>query len=373
MMSDNVRISLATIREGEQHLRTCFSVGQAEVIACMANEVGVDFIEVGFPAASRLCERRAAHLCALPLRAQTVAMARSDERDVNAALQCGADWVSVVVHLANQAPVEEPMSLVHLCEQLERISDLVHGANRKLKVAVEDAFRMDSGRVVQFVGAAHSLADRIGCADTSGFALPGEVAGLICRLREITDASIEVHCHNDFGLALANTLAAVEAGASVAAASALGLGERVGITSLAQLVSVLSVRYGFEGRWDLNAAVRLEHVVSEFSGVPIPSTAPIVGAGAFVHKAGLHQHQVLQDPTLCEPADPSLWGLRRAFIYSHLASRKAVECLLVELGVDEGARPQAADRLWQLLKKDGCIALSRSDVLALLRAWNVLP
>ena len=173
--------------------------------------------------------------------------------------------------------------------------------------------------------------DRISIADTVGAMTPMKMYDLIHRFQSNIRVELNVHCHNDLGLATANALAAYEAGVTLIDVSVNGLGERAGITPLSELCLALHSLYGVKNNWKLELVRKLSQIVSEFSGIDVLPTRPIVGENAFVHNAGLHVSAVLNDPVHYEVFPAEIVGRNREFILYKMASIQTIKHKLQQM------------------------------------------
>jgi 2-isopropylmalate synthase len=176
-------------------------------------------------------------------------------------------------------------------------------------------------------------ADRISIADTVGAMTPSKMYDLIRRLKSDLDVELNVHCHNDLGLATANALAAYEAGATMIDVSVNGLGERVGISSLSEICLALHCMYNVENNWKLEMLPHISQKVSEFSGMNISHNTPITGENAFLHNAGLHVAAVLNDPQHYEVFPAELVGRKRNFVLDKMASMQTIKQKLEQMNI----------------------------------------
>ncbi len=218
----------------------------------------------------------------------------------------------------------------------------------KVRYTPEDTIRSHFESVVQVSSRAISAgADRISVADTVGAASPGKMGEFIKTLIKRTGAKINVHCHNDLGLALANSLAAYENGAALIDTCVNGLGERAGITSLAELVMALKVHYGIDKGWKLDMLPLLSDKVEEFSGLRVASNAPIIGDNAFAHNAGLHVSAALLKPSFYEIFSAEIVGRVRRFELDKLSGRDLLDDVLSRNGIslNDRQRSDLMDRI----------------------------
>ena len=226
-----------------------------------------------------------------------------------------------------------------------------HAFNHGLKVRFtpEDATRSDPHFLIQACRIAYEAgADRVSIADTVGMLTPSGMQGFVKFMQRHLGNSvgIDVHCHNDLGLAAANALAGLEAGANCVHATVNGLGERTGITGLEEISVALTVVYGLDLGFKLDMLPKIAQFVERASGVVVGQQAVVVGDYAFSHKAGVHSAGVLANPKTYEIFSPELVGRRRQILVDRYAGKKAVEEKLKELGITVND-----DQLSKIVKK----------------------
>ncbi len=340
-----IRVLDSTLREGEQAPGVYFSPHTKLAIVDLLDEIGVDVIEAGHPRVSREIATVLESMGRRNLRATVGAHARSNEEDVRLALDCGAGFVGVFFCVSDGR-----MSGVHGME-IEACIDLIGGVIRRAREArpeieirytPEDAVRSPFDNVLRASAAAlEAGADIISVADTTGLMVPGTdncMFEYVSRLRRELESlghkpEIAVHCHDDRGLALANALGAIRAGATLVDASVLGLGERAGIVDLAMLLSVLQEQ-GL-GSYRLERLPELYELVAQQAQVPIPPTRPIVGANAFTHCAGVHTQAALSNPLHYQSLDPARFGRESEICLDHMAGQASLRHALAQAGVKE--------------------------------------
>lgn len=331
----------STLREGEQTPGVYFRLDAKLEIARRLDEFGIDFIEAGHPRVSEEIRRSVHGIANLGLDANVLAHSRALTSDIDLARACDVDWVGIFFSVRDKAleerfrkNLDEAVSLVQECVTYAK----AHGL--KVRYTPEDTVRSPWENVVRVARAAvEAGADRISVADTVGVMTPTKMFNFITRLQQQIRVPLNVHCHNDLGLAVANGLAAVEAGAALVDVTINGLGERAGITDLAQLTTALALQYGHRDRWRLHMLPQLSRLVEDASGTPVPVQAPIVGENAFRHNAGLHVAAVMMNPDHYESIPASLVGRRRSIVVDRFAGLPTLEYKCHELGLD-AARPE---------------------------------
>jgi homocitrate synthase len=327
----------STLREGEQYAGAHFSTEQKLELVMGLDAFGAEYIEMTSPAASPQSELDLRAVVAARPRAHILTHTRCRIDDVDRALDCGVDGVNVLFatsRVLRQA--SHGRTLAEVTEVGCQVVEHVRRAGREVRFSCEDAFRTDLEDILAVYRAVDSChPDRVGVADTVGIATPRQVEKLVAAVRREVHADIEFHGHNDTGCAVANALAALEAGATHVDTTVLGIGERNGIASLSGLVA----RVGTVAP-ELVEAYRLEHLpaldarVARMLEISVPFNAPITAQFAFTHKAGLHSNAVLRDPRSYEVLRPERFGLNRRILHGHrLVGRNAIRSRASSLGL----------------------------------------
>jgi len=319
-----------TIREGQQHGEVSFTFEQAVWLAGLLDAFGVDLIEVGHPVISDQDRRTAKAICRAGLNAQTLAHARATREDVEAAAAVGAQWVGIFAGVND-------LSLRHKLRRdraaaLSAIQEAVRRAKALglwVRFTCEDASRTPLPRVIEVFKLARAAgADRLSYADTVGIMTPASMRVTMRQLRRRFGNILHAHCHNDFGLATANALAAIEGGAIGVDVSIEGIGERCGIAPLAEVALGLTQLFHVKASWKLSRLAELSAALHSCLGAQEAiDTRPIVGRYACAHKAGLHIAASVESPEAYEPFSPELVGQRRQFLLSRLTGAKAKTAL----------------------------------------------
>ena len=346
----------STLREGSQTVGVAFTLEQKVTIAGHLVRVGVEEVEVGIaspldrdlPALVARC-RREAGVARLGL------WCRCREEDIACALRLAPDVLSLSV----------PVSDLHIAAKLNlgraAVLEMVARAVAKARVAapylslgLEDATRADPAFLREIVRiACESGVDRIRIADTVGVATPGSIAALVGELRPFA-VEIGVHMHNDFGMATANAIAALEAGAHWADVTVLGLGERAGNSRLEEVAGYLALQGGRS--YATTLFPELAHLAADCAGRTIEPHQPVIGAGIFACETGLHLAGLAKDPRTYEPYEPILVGARRQLSYGAKVGRQGVAERLRQLGLhcQEAQLGRLADSF-----RTQCLALGR--------------
>lgn len=358
-----IQILDSTLREGEQTPGVYFDGHIKLAIAELLDHIGVDIIEAGHPMVTPEIFEAIRQISDHHLKAMIGAHSRSLEADINMALECGVDFLGIFYCVSDGR-------LNHIFKKelntaIDQISGVIKYAKNinpdlLIRYTPEDTVRSNFENVVEAaIASVQAGADIISIADTTGFMVPGSENNMydyICRLREKFDRhdlspKIAVHCHNDRGLALANALDGIRAGAEIIDVSVLGLGERAGIVDLAQLLIITGTEYGEKTNLNLQKLPELYKLVSKYSGIPIPAHFPVMGKNAFTHCAGVHTHAALINPSHYQSLDPSIVRRKMKVSLDHMSGLSSAQWAIdkLEIEVDK----EMLNRILDIIKSIG--------------------
>lgn len=317
----------STLREGEQTPGVVFSIEDKKRIAEKLDEVGIQQIEAGFPVVSEKQRKGVKALVKMNLNAEIICFSRAKQRDIDAVAETGADGIVVSFSISQYHRKYK----FHGMSKEKYLNELAHwvsyAKNYGLFVVfgAEDSTRESDLNFLKkaFKTAEEAGADRARVVDTLGCVRPSGMTYLVREIRNVIDIPIEVHCHNDMGLALANSLAAVEAGATTISASVNGIGERSGIASTEEVITALNVLFGIS-QFDMSKLTELSKLVENITGVNMAVNKPIIGENACTHGSGIHQHGVFMNPVTYESFHPKLIGRRRRVYIDELCGTHGV-------------------------------------------------
>jgi 2-isopropylmalate synthase len=347
-MSDRVYIFDTTLRDGEQSPGASMNTGEKLRLATQLEKLGVDTIEAGFPAASEGDFEAVSRIAQKITRAEIAGLARASKSDIDKA------WGAVQHAAKPKIHTFIATSDIHLEYKLKMTRDQVLQAAIEavryakshtpvVEFSAEDGSRSDPDFLCKvFEAAIEAGATVVNLPDTVGYAIPAEfsemVRYVIAHTPNIGKAILSVHCHNDLGLATANTLAAIHAGARQAEVTINGIGERAGNTSMEEVVMALHTRPNY---LPMETGIRTEQIypssrlVSMITGMMVQPNKAIVGANAFAHEAGIHQDGVLKNPMTYEIMKPETVGLNRnIMVLGKHSGRHALRDRLKEMGYD---------------------------------------
>jgi methanogen homocitrate synthase len=352
----------ATLREGEQAAMSGFSVDEKIEIARMLDEVGVHYIEAGYPGLSESENQMIRKLGSLGLRAKVgglcLAYLPEWREEIDRALDAGMQWVSIGYGLS---PVRlSHMMKIPLQEAIDTCLKATEYAAQKglfVLFGATDTTRTPLETLVDlYRNAVSAGAQTVSISDTAGSIGPTGMRYLVGQIKQAVNVPVRVHCHNDFGLALANTIAGVEAGASFVDVTVNGLGERAGNASLDEVATVLTYIYGYDLGINIKRLMPLSQRVAELSGIPIPKTKPLTGESVFTHTLGAHQWGVRKAWFVYEAICAEAIGNKRNLPLGRLTHHLLVQDILNEHGVsglDDVLIKEITEKVRTLAEKEG--------------------
>lgn len=338
--SRKIRILDSTLREGEQHPGVSFTIKQRIQIAWMLDSFGVDQIEIS-PVVSPDHMEATKTIIRQGLSADIVAHTRAIKSDVDVAIDCGATWVATYmgisdIHLSAKLKISREEAKARALE----VADYIKAHGLKSRFTMEDASRTEPAFLIEMCKEMNRRGiERISIPDTVGIMRPRGMYNLVKMVHDSIDTSktsLDVHCHNDVGLALANALAGCEAGADQIHTTIDGFGERTGIPSLAETAVALTLIYKSNNDLRLHMLKDLSKTISEYISLSVPESKPIVGDSAYKHKAGTHLAAILRNPAAYEIIEPKVVGNRRKIVFGELAGKNGAAYLLSLLGLETG-------------------------------------
>jgi len=333
--ADRIRFLDTTLRDGEQTPGVSLTAEKKLRIAQRLDELGVDIIEAGFAAASQ-GEQEAIRLIAEQgLRAEICSFTRGLRADIDAALRSEAKSIHLVIP-TSQLHIEKKLRKT-IQDILRMTEDCVRYAKEHgliVELSAEDATRSDLAFLKEMFSTGISAgADRICACDTVGVLTPERSRRLFSELRGAFRAPISVHCHDDFGMAVANSIAALEAGANEVHVTVNGIGERAGNAALEEVAVALKALLHVETSIRTELLYDTSRLVSRLTGMPLAANKAVVGDHAFTHESGMHTHGILAHPLTYEPIAPEMVGARRRLAPGKHAGSHGIAASLRSMGM----------------------------------------
>lgn len=333
---ENIWIIDTTLRDGEQSPGVCFTPEQRILIAKMLAGAGVNEIEAGIPIMGPDAIRDIKAINRLNLRSRITGWCRATKEDIEAAERCGLSSIHI------SFPVSERQLNVFNKERdwvFDTLDDLIPFACKRfpyVSIGAQDATRCDEDFLIKFVRQAkENGAYRIRLADTVGISTPSSIYKLVSGVKASDDIEIEFHGHNDLGMASANALAAIEAGAGAISVTVNGLGERSGNVPLEQIAVILHLSDKFSTSIDAGHLMNICNYVAKASNRPIPPDRPVTGANIFMHESGIHCAGLIKDPLSFQPYLPDKVGRKGfGFLLGKQSGSNALMHMLGRAGID---------------------------------------
>lgn len=348
-----------TLRDGEQTAGVVFANQEKIAIASMLSELGVDQLEVGIPTMGGDEKEAIKQIVKRNKKSSIMAWNRAVVKDIEQSIDCGVDAVAISIsvsdiHIQHKLKTSREWVLENMVKSVE------FAKKNGLYVSVngEDASRADQDFLVQFISVAKDAgADRFRYCDTVGIMEPFKTRENIEYLFNKTGFDIEMHTHNDFGMATANAVAGIMGGASHVGVTVNGLGERAGNAALEEVLMALMYVYGYKGDVDTRMFREVCEYVSRASGRELPIWKAIVGDNMFAHESGIHADGAIKNPKNYEAFEPSIVGLERQIVIGKHSGRAGIVNKFKEYNID--LSDKEAERLLQMVRSSS-VRLKRS-------------
>ncbi len=371
-LPERVKILDTTLRDGEQTPNVALSSEDKLKIAQALDELGVDIIEAGFAINSE-GEAEAVKLIANSgLKSEICSLCRASTVDIDAALKCDVDSVHIFL-ATSKVHLEKKLKITREEAREKAVTAVQYAKDHGLiaEFSCEDGTRTE----LDFLEVVHKAVegagvDRIDIPDTVGVMTPMAMAQFVSEIRKTTKVPLAVHCHDDFGLSVANSLAGILGGAEEIHATINGLGERAGNAALEEVVMGLQAFYNVKTNINSRKMAFVSRLVSQLTGIQVPPNKAIVGDNAFSHEAGIHVHGVLSDGSTYEPMRPEIVGKERTIVVGKHSGVHAVQNKLREYGIE--LDPQQMKDVVAKVKKWAVSGKKLDDAELLAVAYDVM-
>lgn len=335
-MNKDIFIVDTTLRDGEQTAGVVFANREKVRIARLLDEMGVHQIEAGIPVMGGDEKEAVRAICKSGLKASIMGWNRPVIKDIEASIDCGVDAVAISIstsdiHIKHKLDTTRQWVL----EQMALATRFAKEEGMQISVNAEDASRSDTNFLIEFARAAKEAgADRLRYCDTVGIMEPFTIYDRIKEIRDAVDLDIEMHTHNDFGMATANALAGVKAGARYIGVTVMGLGERAGNAALEEVLMALKHLYDIDLNFKTEMFLEVAEYVSRASGRELPKWKAIIGKNMFAHESGIHADGVQKNPKTYEAFHPEEVGLLRQIVIGKHSGTAALKTKFAEFGMD---------------------------------------
>lgn len=359
MEKTHIKLDDTTLRDGEQTAGVVFRNEEKINIAQMLDDVGIDQIEAGIPAMGGSEREVIEHIANMGLNASVLAWNRANLDEIKDSISLGVDAVAISlatsdIHIETKLQKDRQWVL----DSIRRAVELAKSHDVYVSVNAEDASRTELGFLLEYAAVAQEEgADRIRFCDTIGTMEPFRIYSIVKHLIEETGLEVEMHTHNDFGMAVANAIAGIHAGATWVNVTVGGLGERAGNAALEEVVMALKYLEHVDVDIDTKQFYEITDYVMRAAGRTIPAWKPIVGSNMFAHESGIHADGVIKNPKTYEMFSPDEVGLERQIVVGKHSGSKTIEMKLSEFGIPI-TREEAAEILPAVRAK--AVLLNRS-------------
>ena len=371
-LPERVTILDTTLRDGEQTPNVALSSEDKLKIAQALDELGVDIIEAGFAVNSEGEAEAIKTIAGAGLKSEICSLCRASTADIDAALACDVDSVHIFLatsktHLEKKLKITQDQAVEKAIESVQYAK--AHGLT--VEFSDEDGTRTEleflhrMHKAVQEVGV-----DRIDIPDTVGVMIPPAMTQFVSEIKKHVTVPLAVHCHDDFGLSVANSLAGVLGGAEEIHVTVNGLGERAGNAALEEVVMSLLAFYNVKTNVNSRKMAFVSRLVSQLTGIAVPPNKAIVGDNAFSHESGIHVHGVLSDGSTYEPMRPEIVGKERSFVVGKHSGVHAVQNKLREYGIQ--LTPEQMKEVLAKIKKWAESGKKLDDAELLAVAYDVM-
>ena len=349
-----VQIHDATLRDGEQTPGVVFSVADKVAIAEKLAEIGVDRIEAGMPAVSDQDFKAIKEITRLGLKSKVYTFVRAMTADIDKSVECGA--TGVILEIPIGYPKLQWQFKWTWEDVLRKSVDVINYAKTHNLEVVYFPYDTTRARQEDLENLLPRLMDvcqpdSIGIVDTMGCILPEGMKYMVRLMKKLTNGlKVEAHTHNDFGMAVATELAAVEAGAEVVHSCANGLGERTGNAALEELIVALHVLYGYDTQYQLAKLPELGDLVRRLSDLPIAVNKPILGSRNFTRESGIGVDLVIKQPLAMFGTHPALTGRSGDVVLGKKSGKASITYTLEQMGIT-GTSDEAVNEMLQMVKE----------------------
>src|ERR671933_2230936 len=348
-----IKIFDTTLRDGEQTPGVSITPKQKVEIASKLDDLGIDIIEAGFPIVSQGEMEAITNITKQGLKAEICGLARTIQNDIDSVMKCNLAYVHTFIATSDiHMQYKLKMTREQVLEKAVWSIEYAKKHGMKVEFSAEDATRSDKEFLKEIFKAVEIAgADRIDIPDTVGYATPQYITELVNDVKSATKLAISMHCHDDFGLAVANSIAGINAGANCAHVTINGLGERAGNASLEELVMALQCLFNKSHNIKTELLYETSKYISNIMGIVVQPNKAIIGENAFGHESGIHTHGIISNPLTYEPISPEIVGRKRWLQAGQHAGAHGIKAMLEDFGI----KP-SNEQLQEIVEKQKSVA-----------------
>ena len=357
-----IQIHDATLRDGEQTPGVVFSKEDKIKIAQGLDEMGVERIEAGMPAVSEEDEKAIKEITKSGLNAKIFTFARALEQDIDKAVECGADGVVIEIPIGYpklkyqfnwtwETVLEKSVKVIKYAKKNGLYT--VYFPYDTTRAREEDLDNLLTNLMKE------SIPDSIGVVDTMGCALPEAIQYLVKKFKRLTNLPVEVHTHNDFGMAVATELAGLTAGAEVVHSCINGLGERTGNAALEELIMSLYILFGIRNNYQIDKIMKVSQYLQEITGINCAENKPIIGERNFTRESGIGVDLVIKEPLAMFATNPNIFGRSGKIVLGKKSGKLSVLYNLEKLGI----KNISEEKVLQILNKVKQLGIQKKSLV----------
>ena len=363
-LPSKIQVHDATLRDGEQTPGVVFNKEEKVKIAQGLDEIGVERIEAGMPAVSEEDEKAIKEITKSGLKAKIFTFARALEKDIDKAVECGVDGVVIEIPIGYpklkyqfdwtwETVLEKSVKVINYAKENGLYT--VYFPYDTTRAREEDLENLLTNLMKE------SIPDSIGVVDTMGCALPEAIQYLVKKFKRLTNLPVEVHTHNDFGMAVATEIAGITAGAEVVHSCINGLGERTGNAALEELIMSFYLLFGIKNNYQIEKIMKVSQYIEDIAGVKCAENKPIVGKRNYTRESGIGVDLVIKEPLAMFATNPNIYGRSGEIVLGKKSGKLSVLYSLEKLGIKD----VSDEKVLQILTKVKQLGIQKKSLVTM--------